>query len=194
MVTKKQKIKFKNNTFGEKKFYQVVFQQKKASVIWGGITSKTGDNYYPQPKNWTCKEIKFKPIDKNKYFGMPGKSAISYFKGQIKNKKKTGKGLEIILQVQNYLPEVVSFYKGSWKNGKKNGKGFWSNFHPSIGECRGVGADNPKYIVKNMNTESSFIGTFKNDEFNKGVLKNHKGLFKGTFKKSKLKISDDKIR
>ena len=106
---------------------------------------------------------------------------------------KNCKGLEVILQVQNYLPEVVSFYKGNWKNGKKNGKGFWSNYHPSIGKCRGVGADNPKYVVKAMDTESSFTGTFKDDEFDKGVLINSKGSFKGTFKKSKLKISDDKI-
>ena len=44
-----------------------------------------------------------------------------------------------------------------------------------------------------MDTESSFTGTFKDDEFDKGVLINSKGSFKGTFKKSKLKISDDKI-
>ena len=188
-----KRIKFKDNIFGDKKFYQIVFEQKKTSEIWGGITSKTGDRYYPAPKNWTYKEVKFKPIDRNQVFGMPGNSAISYFKGKIKNNKKTGKGLEVILQVQNYLPEVVSFYKGNWKNGKKNGKGFWSNYHPSIGECRGVGADNPKYVVKAMDTESSFTGTFKDDEFDKGVLINSKGSFKGTFKKSKLKISDDKI-
>ena len=101
-----KRIKFKNNIFGDKKFYQIVFEQKKTSEIWGGITSKTGDRYYPEPKNWTYKEVKFKPIDRNKYFGMPGNSAISYFKGKIKNKKNTGKDLEVILQVQNYLPEV----------------------------------------------------------------------------------------
>ena len=34
---------------------------------------------------------------------------------------------------------------------------------------------------------------FKNNEFDKGVLINSEGSFKGLFKKSKLKISDDKI-
>ena len=187
-----KRIKFKNNIFTHKKFYQIVFDQKKSSEIWGGVISKSGERYYPEPKNWTYKEIKFKPIDRNHYFGCPGKPAISYFKGKIKNNKKTGKGLEIILQIQNYLPELVSFYKGNWKNGKKNGKGFWSNYHPLIGECKGIGADNPKYVVKTMHTESSFKGTFKDDEFDRGILNNSKGLFKGAFKKSKLKISNDK--
>ena len=74
-----KRIRFKNNEFGDKKFYQIVFERKKSSVIWGGIISKGGDRYYPAPKNWTYKEVKFKPIDRNQVFGSPGRPAISYF-------------------------------------------------------------------------------------------------------------------
>ena len=188
-----KKLKFKyivgeGYVFGEKKFYKIIFNQKKISQIWGAIISSTQEKYFPAPLKWSYKEIKFKPIDGNLYIGMPGRSAISYYIGKLKNKKRDGNGLEIILQIQSYLPEIVSFYKGNWKNGKKNGKGFWSNHHPLIGQCTTAGADNPKYIVNtNVNEECTFTGTFKNDDFDKGILINDKGSFKGSFKKGKLK-------
>jgi len=172
-----KRIKFKNNTFGEKKFYQIVFEQKKTSTIWGGIRSSIrNDMYYPEPQNWSYKEIKF-----------DGHEAISYYSKKLKNKKRNANGLEIILQVQAYLPEIVSFYRGGWKNDKKNGKGFWSNYHPLIGECTTAGIDDASYIVElDIYEECSFDGTFKNDEFDKGIFTNNEGIFKGSFKAGKM--------
>jgi len=172
-----KRIKFKNNTFGEKKFYQIVFEQKKTSTIWGGIRSSIrNDMYYPEPQNWSYKEIKF-----------DGHEAISYYNKKLKNKKRNTKGLEIILQVQAYLDEIVSFYRGGWKNDKKNGKGFWSNYHPLIGECTTAGIDDASYIVElDIYEECSFDGTFKNDEFDKGIFTNNEGIFKGSFKAGKM--------
>ena len=196
-----KRVKFKNDEFGDKKFYQIVFDRKKISEIWGAVISSTKQHYYPEPSNWTYKEIKFKPMDRSipseylsndsSLIGMPGREAISYYKGKLKNKKRHGKGLEIIFQIRKYLPLVVSFYKGNWRNGKKYGKGFWSNYHPTIGQCYDSGADNPKYFVKKIwDTECSFTGTFKNNEFDKGILVSSKGSFKGTFKNNKFKISN----
>ena len=49
----------------------------------------------------------------------------------------------------------------------------------------------PKYFVKKIwDTECSFTGTFKNNEFDKGILVSSKGSFKGTFKNNKFKISN----
>jgi len=172
-----KRLNFRNNVFGEKKFYQIVFERKKVSTIWGGITSSIKrEMYYPEPQNWSYKEIKFN-----------GYEAISYYSQKLKNKKRNNNGLEIILQIQSYLPEIVSFYKGGWKNNKKNGKGLWSNHHPLIGQCTTAGADNPKYIVKlDIYEECTFTGTFKNDEFNKGIFVNDMGTFNGNFKKGKM--------
>ena len=132
--------------------------------------------YYPEPQNWSYKEIKFN-----------GYEAISYYSQKLKNKKRNNIGLEIILQIKAYLPEIVSFYKGEWKNDKKNGKGFWSNYHPLIGECTTAGIDNAAYIVKlYLDEECTFNGTFKNDEFDKGIFVNDTGTFKVTFKRGKM--------
>ena len=56
------------------------------------IISKGGDRYYPEPKNWTYKEVKFKPIDRNKYFGMPGRPQFPILKEKLKTKKELAKG------------------------------------------------------------------------------------------------------
>ena len=70
-----------------------------------------------------------------------------YYKGKLVNGKYEGFGTGMILEMGNYMEDVISFYKGNWKNGKKDGKGYWSNHHPLVGRTWSLDAMNPYYTI-----------------------------------------------
>ena len=61
---------------------------------------------------------------------------ISYYKGETKNGKAEGSGVEVLISPINKIyPDhtVVQYYEGEWKNGKRNGYGECYDYHPLIG-------------------------------------------------------------
>ena len=160
----KKKLKFKENTLSAKKFNQIIYESNKLSARHGFIFV---------PDNWDSKNIKF-----------DGEKAKLHYKGKILKGKYEGTGTEIILQMGNYLEDVVSYYKGQWKNGKKNGKGFWSNHHPLIGRTWSLDAGKPYYVVTEDGDDYYYDGYwFNNKKHGKGIFVSKEGEFKGEFKK-----------
>ena len=60
----------------------------------------------------------------------------SYYKGEIKNGKADGWGIEVLISppVRIYQDHtVVQYYEGEWKKGKRNGYGECYDYHPLLG-------------------------------------------------------------
>ena len=62
----------------------------------------------------------------------------SYYKGEIKNGKADGWGIEVLISppVRIYQDHtVVQYYEGEWKKGKRNGYGECYDHHPLLGSA-----------------------------------------------------------
>ena len=102
--------------------------------------AKIGNQRKTQPR-YESKQIRIKgakfsfkgDIDKPK---KKEDELISYYKGETKNGKAEGFGIEILISPINKIyPDhtVVQYYEGEWKNGKRNGYGECYDYHPLIG-------------------------------------------------------------
>ena len=145
---------------------------------------------FPEPRKWRvncCEKRTIEWIKRKK------EKLISSYKGQIKNKKAHGKGVEILLSPYSKITmeRVEEYYSGNWKNGKRHGKGIWYNYHPKIGQ---TGDDEWPlsgsflYTVQEEEDDGdhSYDGEWQNGKrHGKGESIDFEGIFKGEFKNDK---------
>jgi len=117
----------------------------------------------------------------------------SAYKGQIKNKKAHGKGVEILFSPFNKLimTRVEEYYSGNWKSGKRHGKGIWYNYHPKIGQTGDdIWPTDGSFLYSVFDEEDeghhSYEGEWENGKrHGKGESVDFDGIFKGEFKDDK---------
>ena len=105
-----------------------------ATTILSENKKKTESRYGPQGLLYDKKTDKKEGIF---FYKCP-----SFYKGELKNGKANGWGIELLQAIRarnpNFYPkhEIIQFYEGEWKDGKRNGYGERYNYHPSIGFAR----------------------------------------------------------
>ena len=107
---------------------------------------------------------------------------VSYYKGELKNGKANGWGVEVLkyqpdrIVNPTYYPnhEVVQYYEGEWKNGRRNGYGECYDHHPLLGSTYQDQADGQ--IIK-MIVYQDETGFYSGGYVYKGNWKN--GIIEG---------------
>ena len=109
-------LKFKNNIISEKKYNQITLK--------GMVT-----NIFTEPRIMTSDNINVPEDCVNKKFPR------TFYKGQSKNNKAHGWGIEILKNDLSSLSgdNIYEYYEGEWKFGKRHGYGESYDFHPRIG-------------------------------------------------------------
>ena len=89
-------------------------------------------------------QIIFEGTSKNKYT-KPRRTIyrkyVSYYKGESKNGKANGWGIEILKYNEPLSVEVEQYYEGEWKNGERHGYGEEYDHYPPIGPI-----DDPNWL------------------------------------------------
>tara|TARA_B100001250_G_scaffold178562_1_gene153472 strand:+ start:877 stop:1410 length:534 start_codon:yes stop_codon:yes gene_type:complete len=102
---------------------------------------------------------------------------ISYYKGELKNGKADGWGVEVLISppVRIYKDHtVVQYYEGEWKKGKRNGYGECYDHHPLLGPAHQIYAEGQRekiYICQDDDNDIYYRGSSYKGNWKDGIMK-----------------------
>ena len=126
---------------------------------------------------------------------------VSYYKGELKNGKANGWGVEVLkyqpdrIVNPTYYPnhEVVQYYEGEWKDGRRNGYGECYDHHPLLGTAQQFEVDGRRIQMTVFQDETGFYsgGSYKGNWKNgikegNGIGSSNNKKETGIFKNEKL--------